>query len=365
MSKDFLFLSFTCVLVFLSACNKSELSENQLRESSTPINNIFEDASTAALYENDSTWKYEILLDNRAKSIDIPKNRLPLKNLAVFSASSIGYLEALDELKAIKGIYDSQWIYSPNLHQLINENPELDQGNLATLSLEGILALNPDAIIGYSDPNMTKTYQMLEKAGILVIYIDEYNETTPLGKAELIKLYGVLTGKQQQADELYNEIRTTYLKYKNLARKQDSKPSVFADIMRGDIWYMPGGNSFAAQYFHDAGGAYVWSNNEQSGSIKLNFEQVYELAADADIWMNVADLKSLSQVQQAYINHDWFKAFKKGQVYSLAHRMNSAGANDYFETGSVRVDWVLKDLVSIFHPKLIPNHTLYFYEKLK
>src|SRR5690606_39036006 len=122
-------------------------------------------------------------------------------------------------------IYDSQWIYSPNLHQLINENPELDQGNLATLSLEGILALNPDAIIGYSDPNMTKTYQMLEKAGILVIYIDEYNETTPLGKAELIKLYGVLTGKQQQADELYNEIRTTYLKYKNLARKQDSKPS--------------------------------------------------------------------------------------------------------------------------------------------
>ena len=365
MNKTFIYIFINITLFILFSCEKDSSSvDKNLHGLNQDSLNIFTNASSVALFEEDSTWNYQILLDKSTKSISIPKNKLPLKNMAILSASSVGYLEAIDELDAIKGVFDAQWIYSPALHQRIEDAPSLNQGNLSAINLEKIIALAPDVVIGFSDPNMSKTFQRLEDAGILIIYVDEYNEKTPLGKAEFIKLYGVLTNKLEEANELYQEIETNYISYKELALKQTNKPTTFAEIMRGDIWYMPGGESFAAQYFKDAGANYLWSNDTSQGSVKLNFEQVYEKAADADFWMNASDLTSLDEIQSSYINHDWFKAYKNENVYSLSKRMNTAGANDYFETGSVRADWVLKDLIHVFHPEVFPNHELFFYHKL-
>lgn len=365
MNKTFIYIFINITLFILFSCEKDSSSvDKKLDGQKQDSLNIFTNASSVALFEEDSIWDYQILLDKSTKSIKIPKDKLPLKNMAILSASSVGYLEALNDLDAIKGVFDAQWIYSPALHQRIKDNPNLDKGNLSAINLEKIIALAPDVVIGFSDPNMYKTYQRLEEAGVLMIYVDEYNEKTPLGKAEFIKLYGVLTGKLKEAKELYQEIETNYLSYRELALKQEKRPTAFAEIMRGDIWYMPGGESFAAQYFKDAGANYLWSNDTSQGSVKLNFEQVYEKAADADFWMNASDLTSLNEVQSSYINHDWFKAYKNENVYSLSKRMNKAGANDYFETGSVRADWVLKDLIHIFHPEVFPKHELFFYHKL-
>lgn len=365
MNKTFSILIFISTLFAGNACKTDSSKTNIQQKSEKDTFNILEHATSIALIEKDSVWSYEILTDQNRKIIEIPKSKLPFQKLAILSSSSIGYLEALDGFDNIEGVFDPQWIYSPQLSQLIENKPEINQGNLVGFSLEKILTLNPDAVIAYSDPNMTKNYKRMEESGITIIYADDFNEKTPLGKAEFLKLYGVLIDKEKQANRLFEEIESNYLTLKNLALSQPEKPTIFADIMRGDIWYMPGGKSFAAQYFMDAGGEYLWHDNSNSGSVKLNFEQVYEKASNADIWMNAADLNSLSQVQKAYIHHDWFDAFQQGNIYSLAQRMNSNGSNDYFETGAVRVDWVLKDLVHIFHPELLPDHRLYFYQKLK
>lgn len=351
-------------MLCLKACQNEVSSQKRTSNQSKEAKNILQNASSIALKETDSAWIYEILFDNNKKSITIDKSKLPFQNLVVLSASSVGYLEALDGLDKIVGVFDSQWIFSPALHDLIQRNPAINQGNLAGFSLEKVLMLQPDVVIAYSDPNMTKIFKRLEESGILVLYVDEYNEKTPLGKAEFLKLYGVLIAQEKKAEELFQEIKENYNDLKKLAQNQNEQPKVFADIMRGDIWYMPGGKSFAAQYFKDAAADYLWSENENSGSLKLNFEQVYEKAANADIWMNAADLSSLQHLKQAYIHHHWFDAFQNAKVYTLSNRMNAAGANDYFEKGSVRADWVLKDLVHIFHPDLLPKHELYFYHKL-
>lgn len=364
MNKTFLFLILILSFFLLTACH-SEVSSNKLaQENDSDATNILIESTSIALKENDTSWTYEILFQNNNKIINLNKSELPFQRIVVLSASSIGYLEALNGLDQIVGVFDPQWIYSPALHDLIKEKPELNQGNLAGLSLEKILMLQPDVVLAHSDPNASKTFQRLEEAGILVLYIDEYNEKTPLGKAEFLKLFGILLNQEEKAEQLFQEIRSNYLELKTFAEQQQVKPSVFADIMRGDIWYMPGGESFAAQYFKDAGADYLWSDHSEAGSLKLNFEQVFEKAAHADVWMNAADLHSLTHLQQAYIHHDWFDAFKNARVYSLSNRMSPAGANDYFETGAVRADWVLKDLVHIFHPTLLPDHSLYFYHQL-
>lgn len=366
MNKTFSFFFFTSLILVFFSCkeNTKETVDKEVIQTPTKVN-IFNNASSVALYEMDSVWEYQTLLNDAKRTIEIPKSKLPFKEMAVLSSSSIGYIEALDELDAIKGVFDPQWIYSPALHQRIEQNPALDQGSLAALNLEKIIALAPDVVIAFSAPNMTKIYQRLEEAGVLIIYVDEYNENTPLGKSEFLKLFGVLSNKLPEAEALYEEIESNYITLRQKAIQDKNKPKVLANIMRGDIWYLPGGESYAAQYFKDAGADYLWSENENVGNIKKNFEQVFEKAGDADYWMNVSDFSSLKQLDDAYINHHWFKAFKEGNVYAFSKKMNADGASEYFEKGSVRVDWVLKDLVRIFHPELLPEHSLYFYQKLK
>lgn len=325
---------------------------------------IITDASSFNLTKNEDTWTYQMIRGKDTISQEILKNKLPLKNIAIMSSSAIGFIESLNALENIEMVYNSNWIFSPKIHELIQNKTIRDAGNSASANIEKLLVAEPDAVITFSDPNQAKLMESIKKANIPVIYMDEYLEKTPLGKSEYLKLFGVLLGKESKADALFSVIKTDYNLLKEKASNVKAKPTVFAEIMRGDIWYMPGGTSFQSEYFKDSGADYLWKNNTKSGTINLNFEQVFEKAEKADIWMNASDFSTLEQLNNAYKNHNWFKAFKNKNAYSFAERTNKAGANDYFETGTVRADWVLKDLVHIFQPDLLPHHSLYFYKKL-
>lgn len=360
--KKFVIFLLLCTVFFGIQCSKKPNEHTQKTDiKSVQITN----ASTFYLSETEDNWYYHKIHNEDTVVQLIDKQKLPFKKLALFSSASIGYLQALNALENIEVVYNSDWIYSPKVHQLLNEKKIVDGGNAASANLETILATQPDAVIAFSDPNHSKLLESVINNGIPVIYVDEFLERTPLGKAEFLKLYGILIGKKETSDVLFDTIATQYNELRNKALQQPSKPTVFADIMRGDIWYMPGGESFAAQYFFDAGADNLWKDSQQSGAMNLNFEQVFKKANHADFWLNAADFVTLNQLADAYKNHTWFDAFTSGNVYSIAGRTNETGANDYFETGNVRADWVLKDLISIFHPDVLPHHQLYFYHKLR
>ena len=355
-------LSFLLILNFIQC--KKETAQHALPQETKKTQYISHASSFNLIIKADDII-YQQIRGTDTISQFIDKQNLPYKNLAIFSSSAIGYISALESINHVKSVYNADWIYNPKVHQLIAQKKIIDGGNAASANLETILAQQPDAIIAYSDPNQSKLLESVKNLGIPIIYIDEYLEKSPLGKAEYLKIFGVLLDQKHQADSLFTVIQNNYENLQKIAAVHTPKPSVFAEVMRGDIWYMPGGNSFQARYFEDAGGKYLWNDNESSGTINLNFEQVYSQASKADFWMNVADFSSLHQLQNAYKNHDWFGAYKNQRVYSFSQRMNAKGANDYFETGTVRADWVLRDLTHIFHPEILPNHKLIFYRKLK
>ena len=361
-----IFKFFVLIFAFILFVQcKNEPKNIQLISANQNTEIPLEFASNIALAENDSTLFYSVKSGGEQQTFSIPKSEIPFTNVTILSASAIGYLDALNELKIVKNVYDADWIYNEKIQYKIQNQQITNQGNSGAINLEKILSSETDAIIAYSDPQKAKLFKSLQDAGVRIIFVDEHLEKTPLAKAEYLKLYGALTQKETVADSLFNQIKENYISLKNQALTLPQTPSVFCEIMRGDIWYMPGGKSFQAQYFEDAGADYVFKMNENEGSMHLNFEQVFAEAENADFWLNAADLGYLTQLDAAYKNHHWFAAYKNQQVYSFANRMNELGANDYFETGTVRADWVLKDLISIFHPEILANHELYFYKKLE
>ena len=134
--------------------------------------------------------------------------------------------------------------------------------------------------------------------------------------------------------------------------------------MYGNIWYMPGGKSFAARYFKDAGADYLWKNNDSQGAINLSFEEVLSRAKQVDFWINASDFPDLNALSISNKHYRLFGPFKENNIYVYTNRKKGV-ANDYFESGSLRSDLVLKDLIKIINPSILPNHKLYYYKPLQ
>ncbi len=142
-------------------------------------------------------------------------------------------------------------------------------------------------------------------------------------------------------------------------------PTSFCGINYNDVWYMPGGNSWMARFLTDAQSDYIWNNDTESGSLELSFEAVYDRAFSADIWINAHSFLTRDELAQSDPRYRNFQAFRRGTIYNSNARLTASGGNDYYESGFSRPDIVLKDLAKIFHPKLMEDHELYYFQQLK
>jgi iron complex transport system substrate-binding protein len=190
-------------------------------------------------------------------------------------------------------------------------------------------------------------------------------ETHPLGKAEWIKFIAAFYDKANFADSIFNEIETEYLELLQLTSSIKDKPTVFTGMPWNGAWYIPGAKSFQAQLLKDAGANYLWSegNNEKSSLTKAK-EVVIDEAYDADFWINLNSYNSIKSIVGYDEKFVGFRSVKEQQLFNNDNRLNNKSGNDYWETGVIQPQVVLRDLIKIFHPNLI-EHELYYYRQLK
>jgi iron complex transport system substrate-binding protein len=207
----------------------------------------------------------------------------------------------------------------------------------------------------------------LVKADIPLVITVDHLEETPLARAEWIKFFAAFTDKKNLADSIFTMTEKNYYELKKIAATATAQPSVFSEIKFGEIWYVPGGNSFAATLFRDANATYAWNENKETGSLHLSFEEVYNKAKDADFWLNMALVGSKNELLAQEPRYAEFKAYKTGNLFNNIKNMNSKGFSDYWETGILYPNRVLHDLVCIFHPELAEHlkNDLYYYKKLE
>ena len=262
----------------------------------------------------------------------------------------------------IAGICETEYIANPRLREALADGHICDLGSAMVPNRERIINLNPDLIL-LSPYENASTYGNLESLGIPIVQCADYMETSALGRAEWVRLYGRLVGKAHEADSLFALIEHEYMALTALTDTLDEHPSVLFDTKNGSAWYVPGGRSTMAQLIADAGGRYLFDDNTKSGSVPLSFESVLGRGEHADVWLirynNGRQRMTLPDLGKAYPPYTLFKAYKQAGVYGC----NSAELIFYEET-PFHPERLLRDYIGILHPSLLPHDTLRYFHKL-
>ena len=291
---------------------------------------------------------------------------VPAERIVSLSTTYLGPLEALGALDRVVAVDDAAYAFSPVLRDRVASGKIREVGSVGRLDIESVLAARPDLVLlTRIGPGGDDLEQRLRSAGIPVLVTAAWRETTPLGRSEWIKLFGILTGREEEAFEIFNAGKERYEALAAKVRALDpSRPKILLSAPYGGTWYLPGGDSYTASFIEAAGGDYLWSSNRSTGSFPLDLEAVLVRGLEADFWINPGRYRSLAELAGTDERFRRMPVFQEGRVYNRTRRIGSTGGNDFWESGAVRPDSILADLIAILHPGLLPDHRLVYYEKL-
>lgn len=374
-----LFLLFA--ILSLTACKKEKKEEFKTSDTENTTEILYAKGFSIVHYEgykllevysswDDSERKYTYALAKDQSQI--PENlkvdaviKLPVQKIIVTSTTHIPALEMLEKTETLVAFPGLQYISSPVIRNRIKEKKITEIGNNESINTELLIDLQPDVFVGFAIDGHNKAYEIIRQAGIPVIYNGDWTETSPLGKAEWIKFFGVLLDKEKEAQAWFEKITSSYLEVKQLASNATYTPTVLSGAMWQDVWYLPHGNSWGSGFIQDAGGKYLWADSEGTGSLSLSLETVLDKAQHADYWIGPAQYTTYEQMLKDNKVYRQLDAFKNKKIYSFSALKGETGGVIYYELAPSRPDLVLKDLVKILHPELLPDYELYFFRPLQ
>lgn len=289
----------------------------------------------------------------------------PLDNIVCTSTTHIPLLDYIGETDKLIGFPTTDYISSEKMRERINAGQVTDLGVDKGINLERLAVLKPGVVMGYVMSSDYGQFKKMEELGIPVVINSEYLEKHPLGRAEWIKFMALFFNKENEADSVFQIIEKNYLDTKSLTDSLGNNPSVMSGIVYGDAWFLPGGQNYASKILKDAGCEYLWGDDASNGYLQLSFEKIFERAHRADIWVGTGQYKTLKELKAADNRYTKFTPFKNKNVYTDDARKGARGGSEFLELGYLRPDIILKDLVKIAHPELLPGHQLYFYKKLE
>ena len=311
-------------------------------------------------------WLHTYVLVDKEQPLpkELPEGtvvRTPLNKSLLYSAVHCSLLESLKATNCIAAVCDAEYIKTKAVVEGCQNGSIVDAGNSMNPDIEKVIDLHPDAILLCPFEN-AGGYGRIEKLNIPLIECADYMETSPLGCAEWMRFYGRLFGKETMADSLFLEVEKSYNELKALAASAPVKPSLVCDLKSGSAWYVSGGKSTTGKMYTDAGAHYVFSHYPQSGGIPLSFETVADLGQAADFWLikyNQQTDKTLKELKQDFAPYARFKAYQEKKVYGCnTHRIR------FYEDAPFHPDLILKDLVKVFHPTLLPDYELKYFTPL-
>jgi iron complex transport system substrate-binding protein len=320
--------------------------------------------------QNSSNIHFEYYLSNNIENIpNHIKNftfiKTPVKNVVCLSTTHIGFIDKINETASISAVANGYLVNNEKIRNGLSTKTITDIGSDRNLNYEELIKLKPDVILAYGVGAESIEYiEKLDELNLNTILLAEYLETTPLAKTEWIKVIAALYDKEELALSIFDEIEKNYLNISYKAKNMKHKPKVLTGLPWKGIWYVPGGKSYVASIISDAGGDYLWKENNSTESIPLNFEHVFHKAQDA-IWINSGAANSYQEIISVDERIVEFPVFKNKKVFNNNAIQNINGGNDYWESGIVHPELILSDLIKVFHPKLLPDYQFSYYKKLE
>ena len=299
----------------------------------------------------------------------------PPKRIIAMSSSHAAMLDAVGCTNRIVGLSGCNYIYSQTIRQAIDSGQICEVGYDTSFDLERIALLKPDAILLYGVAGKAeKITNKLDEIGIPYIYIGDYLESSPLGRAEWVVALAALCGVEEEGKAFFAGVEERYNALCNQVQNTEYRPRVMLNLPYRDTWFMPSHTSYMVRLIEDAGGEYVLTENGKrktenedklsTTSKPISLEEALGYAMQADFWLNLGYLystASLSSVAPHFTNVD---AVRQGRLYNNTKRTNGYGGSDFWESGAIRPDLILEDLVKILHHEA-PTEELHHYKKLE
>ena len=292
---------------------------------------------------------------------DLPEGtvvRTPVKNALVYSSVHTSLLRELGAIDAVRGVVDKQYFIDEDIAAGLAAGTIADCGNSMNPTVEKVIDMQPDAIL--LSPYQDASYGQITSLDIPIIECADYLEYDPLGRAEWVKFYGELVGKRAEADSLYEAVVAAYNGMKQKAAGASDRPTVVTEMVISGVWNVPGGQSYMARIINDAGGRYLWSDDKNTGSLALDFNQVLAVAQDADFWfIKWTNINSLRDLQGAYELNSEVSAFKNKRVYVC-----DTDKTRFFDRIPFHPEVLLREFAAIMHPDLFPDFTNQMYHHI-
>lgn len=290
----------------------------------------------------------------------------PAKRVVCFSSTHVAFLSALGMEDAIRGVSGADYISDPKIRQRCAAGEVRDMGYDTGVDYERLASLRPDMVfiygIGGENTSVTDKFTELH---IPYIYIGDYLETTPLGKAEWIVPFGELTDRRTEAADIFAGIEERYDSLKNRASGFAAKPTVMLNAPYRDVWFVPGDKSYMATLIRDAGGEYVFEGEDSSVSRPVSAEAAYLAAREADVWLTPNQALTLDELKAQNPKFSTIGCVGQGRVYNCTRRRTPEGGSDFWESGALYADRVLKDIILCLHPETGSEADMYYFERLE
>lgn len=281
------------------------------------------------------------------------------QRIIAMSSTQIAMLDAIGQSDKIVGVSGIDYISSPNI--LERRDSIVDIGYESNINYELLLSLKPDIVLLYSINGANAMEDKLKELDIPYMYVGDYLEESPLGKAEWLVALSEIVGRRDIGEKFFTEIPPKYNRLKDLAASNvGTRPKIMINMPYAGSWFMPPSSSYAAQLVEDAGGELIYKSNSGNTSKPIDIEEAYELTSNADIWINTGMANNLEDLRTMCPKFMDTQCVMEGKVYNNNRRVNSAGGNDYYESAVVCPDLVLRDLVKIFHPELVDDDFVYY-----
>ena len=296
----------------------------------------------------------------------IPVIVTPVKQMVVQSSVHVALADFAGVGDRVTGLGSFQYVNSPVVREGIRTGRVKQIGIDSKINSELVISMHPGVLIAMTNPDASfGQYKTLIDAGIPVMPDAEWMETTPLGRAEWVKLIGALVDREDSVNKKFDSVEQTYLKLAAIGSAAREKPTVILNMPFKGVWYLPSGDNYMTQFMRDAGANYPWANTKGGNSLSLNFEAVAPVALKADVWLNQGYVDTKSDLLAKDSRYSGFHAFQTGALWNYNKRVNDLGSNDYWESGIVNPHLILADLIRILHPGLLPADSLYYYKQLK
>lgn len=297
------------------------------------------------------TYKVAVVLNpwDSAKVMARHKITAEAERVAAGSCSHIAFIDNIGCTDRIKGVCSANLIYNPAVREALKNGGCIDLGDSFSVNFEPVMMLKPSLFFATAYNQPDQHIERLKEAGINIVSTVEWIEPDILGRAEWIKFIAAFFNKEREADSLFNSVMSNYDRQIERAANAESTPSILPGLTFKGVWYMPAGNSYMSRLFSDAGGLYHFSDNSESGSLPLSFEYVLQNFNDCDIWIGL-DIDTYAELISTDSRLELLKPYQTRSAYNKNKRKLKSGANDFWENGVVHPEWVLYDLVTIFHP---------------